>query len=144
MTLEHIGKPSRDRHLIRYFLNGQFLRFALVGLSNFLVSFGVFQLCLLGLAPSQMKIPSSQFISYSAGILWSFLWNRHVTFASAGPVARQAARFLLLQVIFLAASTVLITVGVQRARLAPTVAWFLVMTIITVANFVLSRQWVFK
>jgi len=129
--------------LLSAMLNAQLGRFLLVGVSNFLVSFGVFQSLLALLHYRGLAVSVYQLISYAAGIAWSFSWNRRFTFRSNAPWPKEGTRFVPLQALLAISSSLMIGVCVERFELSPTTAWFVVMAIITAANFLLCRYWVF-
>jgi putative flippase GtrA len=144
VTSKQLAEGLRRQPLLSQFFNLQFLRFLMVGASNFVISFVTFRVCLSIFAQSSFSVPASQLVSYGVGILWSFFWNRRLTFASRGHLGHQAARFITLQVVLGVLSAVLIAMGVQQLGLNPSVAWFIVMSVITIANFLLTKWWAFK
>ncbi len=119
-------------------------RFLLVGVSNTALSYGVFLLCLWALPASSFEATVSQFISYGAGILWSFVWNRRWTFRSRAPAAGQAVRFTVLQVAMAVISSALVGLAVDHLGLPATPSWVVVVAFTTLANFIGSRYWVFR
>lgn len=119
-------------------------RFLLVGVTNFLVSYAVFALALWSLPALPARTMLAQALSYGAGIGWSFLWNRRYTFQSSGPAAAQFRRFLALQLALLAGSSLAIGALTDLSKFNPHVAWFAVMTLVTLVNYALSRHWVFR
>ena len=119
-------------------------RFLLVGLSNTAVSYGVFRLCLWGLPQFAAKAAASQLVSYGAGIVWSFVWNRSWTFRSQGHAGREAVRFVALQVGLAGLSSALVGLLVDVAHLWPTPSWVVVMAGITLLNYLGSRYWAFR
>ncbi|MBP1691101.1 MAG: GtrA family protein [Bacteroidetes bacterium] len=125
-------------------LQSTLLRFLAVGFSNFLVSFTIFHGCLMLPWDVAWKASFSQIISYSAGTVWSFYWNRRLTFRSDGPIVRQGLRFFLLQGSLAVISSVMIGIGVDVLHQHPTVTWVCVMAVITIVNYLLSRFWAFK
>ena len=138
---------SRPGELARAVLTGQdtaFLRFVAVGCTNFLVSFAVFRLALKWLPALEARAAVSQILSYAAGIAWSYAWNRTFTFRSRAAVAPQAARFVAVQMGFLLLSAGSVGWLVDRLGWPATPAWLLVMTVVTVANFLAMRAWVFR
>lgn len=124
--------------------HGQFARFLLVGCSNFVVSFLVFHLLILLSPRFDLSIFIAQLLSYSAGTLWSFIWNRRFTFRSTASPYRQAVRFIVLQGSFALITAFSIDAAVVSLGLPPTAAWFLVMFVVTIANYMLSRSWAFR
>lgn len=124
--------------------DGTLFRFIAVGFTNFFVSFSVFWLCLTTPFSFSLKASLSQLLSYSCGIIWSFYWNRRVTFKTTGSIIKQASRFISLQVFLGIVSVVLIGYMVDFLDGPPTLTWVVVMTAITIANYLLSKFWVFK
>jgi putative flippase GtrA len=121
----------------------QLLRFLLVGASNFVLSFALFHGLLalpVGLAVAPFL---AQLVSYSVGTAWSFFWNRQFTFRATGGAIEQASRFLALQAMLALVSAVCVDAAIGHAGLSPMVAWFTVMSAVTVVNFLLSRHWAF-
>ena len=121
----------------------QLVRFALVGCSNFLVSYTVFWLCLRIPFTFQFRASAAQLVSYSVGVVWSFLLNRRFTFDPEGPIARQAGRFVTLQIVLAFSSAAIIGYAVDSLDLPATLTWIVVMSIVTVINFTLCRYWAF-
>ena len=124
--------------------DGTFFRFIAVGFTNFLVSFSVFWLCLTTPFSFPLKASLSQLLSYSCGIIWSFYWNRRVTFRTTGSVIKQASRFISLQISLGIISVILIGYMVDFLDGPPTLTWVVVMTAITIINYLLSKFWAFK
>lgn len=95
----HKREPWRRRlvpaPLARERLAGQAVRFGMVGLSNTVVDFAVLNL-LLWLAG--LPLLAANTLAYSAGILNSFVWNKHWTFSAggSGAVSRELTAFLLV------------------------------------------------
>jgi putative flippase GtrA len=120
------------------------IRFLLVGLSNFAVSYVVYALAMTALAGSPVRALTSQALSYGAGIAWSFVWNRRFTFGSRGAAGEEFGRFLASQLAMLGVSSLTLWLLVDRAGLPPHATWLAVMTLITLANYLVSRHWVFR
>jgi putative flippase GtrA len=120
-----------------------FAKFLVVGFSNFLVSFAVFWLCVNAPIQFTFKAGVAQLVAYSVATLWSFFWNRRVTFKSSGPVRRQLTRFVVLQASLAVISAALIGFAVEVVGVSPVISWFVVMSGITIANFILSKWWAF-
>jgi len=76
-------------------LRGQVARFAVVGVLNTIVDYGVFNLLGYGL---HVHLVVAQAIAVTAGIVNSFLWNKLWTFRSRGwsEWRRELAAFLLV------------------------------------------------
>ena len=108
----------REKLLVHQFVDAPFVRFALVGFSNLIVSFGIFRLCIALPVFFLLRSRRHNLCSYVVGMLWSFCWNRRVTFKSAGAVSRQAVRFFGLQILLAVSSASLIG-GLLSASWAP-------------------------
>ena len=141
--LIHVDTEGRSLKIL-HFLNHQSLKFLGVGLSNSIVSFVTFEASYRALESSPRRVFLAQAIGYSAGILWSFLWNRRFTFRTNGAMGGQLRRFVLLQASMLLATSILLSLAVDKLGLHRTMVWLVVMAIATVINFYLSKHWAFK
>jgi putative flippase GtrA len=122
----------------------EFARFIGVGFSNFLVSYGTF-LGLVALFPrSSYSAGLAQAISYSAGIAWSYYWNRRWTFSVRDPQTGAFTRFVIWQLALMVISSFLIGTLAGQSKILPWMIWLLVMGPITVLNFVGTRCFVFR
>ena len=133
------SSPSSVAQLVRTLSEVRVVRFGVVGVTNFVVSFSVFWS-----AHHLMPAAGAQCVSYVVGMLWSYYWNRRWTFQSQGPVASEAGRFFTLQIAFMALSSLLLGLLVDHLHFHPSASWFAVMTLITALNFLASRFWAFK
>ena len=125
--------------LIRKLSEVSVIRFGVVGVSNTAISFGIFWS-----ASHALRVWLSQSLSYGAGMIWSYFWNRKWTFKTEGDVASEAGRFFGLQIGFLLLSSALMKLLVETEHLQKLIAWFVVSAFVTVLNFVASRYWAFK
>ena len=85
----------------------------------------------------------SQAIGYAAGIGWSFLWNSLWTFKTGALSNRRFIRFVGTQLAFLVLSSVALGFAVDRMAWNSTVSWLAIMAVVTVANYLVSRSYVF-
>lgn len=116
------------------------VRFAVVGIGNTLVDFGVFFL----LTSMGVSYVLAQACSYSAGVINSYVWNRTWTFrVQEKASAQQVLQFLILNLLSLGTTVVLL----QLLRLAG-MSLFSSKVLATIAgmavNFIGSRFWVFS
>jgi putative flippase GtrA len=145
MTIRsEIALLPKFRWLVCQVIDPTFARFALVGFSNFIVSYGVFRAALAAPLAFPMRTSAAQLMSYALATLWSLYWNRRFTFRSSGPLMKQARRFIILQVSLALTSAALIGLAVDHFGISPSVAWFAVMSVVTIVNFLLVKWWVFK
>lgn len=139
------GESETDRAGIAVFRDGhRFLKFVVVGLSNTLVSFLVF-LLMLAILPAGPGAPGiAQAASYSAGIVWSYGWNRKWVFAREGKIGAEFLRFLLSQIVLMLLSIGGVSFMVGVLELHPIVGWVTVMAAITFLNFAVLSLWAFS
>lgn len=117
-------------------------KFAIVGVANTLLDMGLFALLahILG-----VNIYFSQFISYSAGVLNSYVFNRKWTFKSSERFfSPTLIRFLLLNVAMLLLSMVLLWLFADVMGLHKLIAKCVNVAITLAASFVINRLWVFS
>ena len=117
-------------------------KFAIVGVANTLLDMGVFWLLsvLLGINPY-----ISQVISYSCGMLNSYIFNRSWTFRSQAKFFSPALlRFIILNLIMLGISTGLLFVLLDILAVPKMIAKVCATIITLVISFVVNRLWVFK
>ena len=131
--------PSPVVQLLRTLSETKIVRFGVVGVSNAVLSFGVFWS-----AHHLMPAAGAQCLCYVVGMLWSYYWNRRWTFQSQGRVASEAGRFFTLQIGFMLLSSALLGLFVDRMHWASGPTWLAVMVLITALNFVASRLWAFR
>ena len=120
----------------------QLLKFLAVGVSNTLISYLVFLVCYNALLAGSAF--TSQAISYAAGIVWSFIWNRRWTFAGASGSGSSFITFLALQLMLLLLSSSSLALVKRTTDWNLNYAWVLVMGVVTALNFVVSKKFVFK
>jgi len=129
------------RHGFRRFAIFRFiaLRFALVGSTNTAVDLSIFAV-LTGLAGLATDYANG--ISYSCGIVCSFILNRSWTFSDArGGIAEQFTRFIVVSLASLLLSTMIVT-GLS-ALMSPLVAKFLSLPVMFVWSYSMTHRFVF-
>jgi len=146
----------------------QFLKFIIVGFSNFAISFTVFYLSykkwhlfaflLEGMGRlgniisnfiSSMGIKTidasfANIVGYVCGLVNSFLLNRAWTFKVRYEPMKQFKHFVALNISCLALSTFAIFIFIDILSLPYKIVWFTVMSFITILNFIGNKHWVFK
>ena len=116
-------------------------KFAVVGIANTLIDYGVFALLAQLLS---VNVFLSQVISYSCGILNSYIFNRSWTFQSQSRFFSPAlVRFLVLNLCMLALSTGLLALFLQFG-LSKLVAKGCTVVVTMGVGFVVNRLWVFR
>lgn len=131
------------RHLLARYHTGRdrnvetLVRFALVGAVTTTLDFALFTaLVAAGSAPVSANI-----LSYSCGILVSYLLNRSWTFR-AGRSHVQALKFVLSTLTGLLISTCL--VAVLASLIPPALAKILSVPVVFAWNYLVARLWVFR
>ena len=116
-------------------------KFAIVGVANTLIDYGVFALLAQVLGAN---VYLSQVVSYSCGILNSYIWNRSWTFKTESRFfSPTLVRFLVLNLCMLGLSTVLLA-GFLKLGLSKLVAKACTVVVTMVIGFAVNRLWVFK
>ena len=116
-------------------------KFAIVGVFNTLIDYGVFALLAQVLG---WQVYLSQVISYSCGILNSYIFNRSWTFHSGSRFfSPTLVRFLVLNLCMLGVSTGLLAVFLHLG-LSKLVAKGCTVIFTMAIGFVVNRLWVFK
>ena len=115
-------------------------KFAVVGVANTLIDYGVFALLAQVLS---VNVYLAQVIGYSCGILNSYVWNRSWTFQSESKFFSPAlVRFLVLNLTMLALSTALLALFLQLG-LSKLAAKGCTVVVTMAISFVVNRLWVF-
>jgi len=122
-------------------------RFALVGLTNFVVSFAVFYLSFHYLPDVvQRNAPVAAiatFAAYLAGMVNSFLLNRSWTFRASGNASVQAVRFTLVNLSSLALSVVVMYFCVDVLGYPELAVWLPTTAVVMTMNYLGCRHWAF-
>lgn len=117
----------------------EFIKFNIVGVANTLVDFAVFTL----LSFFGLYFMIAQIISYSCGVVNSFVMNKYWTFAKKGmPVGSEVMRFIFVNIISLGVSLIILYplkphFGLYGAKIIATLFSMLV-------NFAGNKLWVFR
>jgi len=121
----------------------QAVKFGAVGVLNTAIDLGLYFVMTrwLGLGGAPVLAKG---ISYSAGILNSFLWNRNWTFKSRTSAWKTLIPFVLVNLVGLGINTGAMQVGLSTLHL-PEIASLGSATVLTLAwNFMLSKFVVFR
>ena len=126
---------------------GSATRFALVGLTNFCVSFTVFYLCYNYLPDAvQRQTPDgalANLLAYVAGMVNSFLLNRSWTFRATGNAAAQALRFCVVNISSMALSTSVMFWFVDVLHLNAVAVWVPLTLVVMTLNYLGCKHWAF-
>ena len=133
-------------------------RFALVGCTNFVVSFTAFFLSFNYLPPSVVaalvgagsasahppQAAVANVIAYIAGMVNSFLLNRSWTFrATSGSALPQAMRFGAVSLLSLTMSTLVTFALVDVLDLPSLPVWVPLTAVVVIVNYLGCKYWVF-
>ena len=130
----------------------QFVKFAIVGFSNVIVSYGVylaffFLFQIAGVLPDADYLVA-QLIGYILSIFWSFYWNRKYVFAEGQNVVPwyQALMksFIAYSFTGVFLNSVLSFLWVEIVGLSKVVAPVINLLINVPVNFVMNKLWAFK
>lgn len=146
----------------------QLYRFALVGCLNVAVSFAVFLLCyevwplaslildaagatgaraaemLAARGIQSVDAAFANACGYAAGMVNSFVLNKTWTFQTRGDTLRQMHRFVVLNLLGLALSTLLLFVFVDLMQGPHLLVWFVSTGLVMVLNFYGNKRWTFS
>lgn len=123
------------------------IRFALVGLTNFVVSFSVFYLSFHYLPEAVKRLVPvaalANVLAYLAGMVNSFLLNRSWTFRASGNAAVQALRFTVVNLTSLALSTAVMFLFVDLQGYPEIGVWVPTTVLVMTLNYLGCRHWAF-
>jgi dolichol-phosphate mannosyltransferase len=123
----------------------QFVKFAVVGLSGFLVNFAVFTL-LQKVVPNHDR-PLQYTLLYSVAFLTggvsNYYLNRIWTFRSTGHAVREGAQFMTVSLIALVVG-LLVSWALSRWFVYGHTTWFISTVAGIFVNFFLNKYWTFK
>lgn len=120
----------------------EFVKFNIVGVANTLVDIGVFAVfhTLFG-----VYYMIAQVISYSCGVLNSFLLNKHWTFRQKTAVnSMLIIKFMLVNIISLGMALFLLYIFKDRLEIDTMVSKLISTLFAMVVNFSGNKLWVFK
>ena len=121
----------------------QAVKFGAVGILNTGIDLGLYFVLTRWLGLGAMPILAKA-ISYSAGILNSFLWNKYWTFQSRAGIWSTLIPFILTNLVGLGINTGILQLGLKFLRLPELVALGLATLTTLFWNFVISKFVIFK
>ena len=121
----------------------QAVKFSSVGVLNTAIDFGVYFLLTRWVGFANLRVAAKS-ISYAAGILNSFFWNRSWTFRSEAQVATALLPFVLVYLVGLTINTGVMKVCLDTFGLPEVVALGLATGSALGWNFVLSKFVIFR
>ena len=134
--MEKTGKPS-------WLWVKQAVKFGAVGVLNTLVDLGLYFVLTRWLGLAGMPVLAKS-ISYGAGILNSFAWNRTWTFRSQTSAWKTLIPFVLVNLVGLGMNTGTMQIGLNVLHLPELVSLGLATGLTLAWNFVLSKFVIFR
>lgn len=130
--------------MVRRLFDYSFARFIIVGFSNAAVSLTIFAIAYQLFHSLYIRAGLAQALAFSAGIFWSYFWNRRWVFNVSSSARHDGLRFVIVQLVLLLVSSVAISLAVDRVGVPPFRAWFIVMVVVTILNYFLLKLIVFE
>jgi putative flippase GtrA len=118
------------------------VKFVIIGASNTIISYIVFFILYNTVLAGDAF--HSQCFSYSAGIIWSFIWNKRWTFSEKPNRWASFAPFLILQLTLLLISAFALDIAKGNLDWNINLIWVCVMTVSTIINFAITKYLVFR
>ena len=128
----------------------QFVKFGLIGVTNTLISYGIYMLVLWLMKPVNFAYDYivGSVLGFIISVLWSFYWNNKLVFTE-GSEKRNILKSLLKTYLSYAAtgivlSNILLYVFVDLMGIPKAVAPILGLLITVPLNFILNKYWAFR
>lgn len=131
----------------------QFVKFGLVGVSNTLISYGIYVITLfsckgLGILPKTDYI-LGQILGFFISVLWSFFWNRRYVFRPEEGEQISVGRALLKTYVSYAFTGLILSPGltilwVEILHISKLLAPIISLIITVPLNFVMNKFWAFR
>lgn len=128
----------------------QFVKFGLIGVTNTLISYGIYMLVIWLMKPVDFAYDYivGSVLGFIISVLWSFYWNNKLVFTE-GSEKRNILKSLLKTYLSYAAtgivlSNILLYVFVDLMGIPKAVAPILGLLITVPLNFILNKYWAFR
>ena len=128
----------------------QFVKFGLIGVTNTLISYGIYMLVIWLMKPVNFAYDyiAGSVLGFIISVLWSFYWNNKLVFTE-GSEKRNILKSLLKTYLSYAAtgivlSNILLYVFVDLMGIPKAVAPILGLLITVPLNFILNKYWAFR
>lgn len=126
---------------VRHPLIQQFVKFCIVGTSNFVLDMALY-LFLTRITHVQFLLANG--ISFFLVVTWSYYWNKRWTFADRGIMRMtQYVQFVIVVLVGLLLAEAGLWVLVRQFQLYDLVAKFVTGTVVAFWNFGMNRFWTF-
>ena len=128
----------------------QFVKFGLIGVTNTLLSYGIYMLVIWLMTPLNFAYDYivGSVLGFIISVLWSFYWNNKLVFTE-GSEKRNILKSLLKTYLSYTAtgivlSNILLYIFVDLIGISKAVAPFINLLITVPLNFVLNKYWAFR
>ena len=121
----------------------QMIKFSSVGVLNTIVDAVVYLILTRWLGFSGMEV-TAKAISYCAGILNSYIWNKNWTFRSSTGVSKTLIPFVITNLIGLAINTGMMQLGLNQLHFHDLLAFIFASGFTIIWNFLMSKFFVFR
>ena len=128
----------------------QFIKFGLIGVTNTLLSYGIYMLVIWLLTPYNISFDYiiGSVLGFIISVLWSFYWNNKLVF-NKDSEKRSLLKSLLKTYLSYASTgivlaNILLYVFVDLMGISKAIAPFIGLLITVPLNFVLNKYWAFR
>jgi dolichol-phosphate mannosyltransferase len=134
---------ARVKHGVRHPGNWlQFVRFAAVGATGYVVNLVVFALCVHAIG---IDYRVSSVLAFSVSVVNNFWWNRHWTFdAKHDHAGHQALRFFAVSLVAYGFSYVILVALVNATGMEKVIAQAIAVAAATPLSFIGQKLWSFR
>lgn len=121
----------------------QMIKFSSVGVFNSIVDAAVYFILTRWLGFSGLEV-AAKAISYCAGILNSYIWNKNWTFRSSTGVIKTLIPFTITSLIGLTINTGMMQLGLNQLHFHDLLAFIFASGFTIIWNFLMSKFFVFR
>jgi putative flippase GtrA len=123
-----------------YNISVQFIKFALVGVLNTIVGYGIYYLLLY----FKFHYLAALLISFLFGVLNSYFWNKYWVFLSSHHFNKELPRFVIVYVVTLVINASLLPVFVELLKMDPRIAQLFFLFFLPIITFIGLKYWGFR
>ena len=121
-------------------LSVEFIKFALIGVLNTLVGYGIYSLLLC----LKFHYLAALLISFLFAVLNSYFWNKYWVFSSSHHFKKELPRFVIVYVATLAINIVFLPVFVELLKMDPRIAQLFFFIFLPIITFIGLKYWGFR
>lgn len=131
----------------------QFVKFGIIGISNTVISYVVYLVCLGSLKSMNLfrewDYLIAQVIAFILSVAWSFYWNNKFVFTVSDPLKRSILKALLKCYISysftgIILNSILLIIWIQLLNISEFIAPIFNLLISVPINFIINKVWTFK